>query len=40
MRAIKRALDPNDILGRGKIFEPFNVWDHAPADVKLPWESR
>ncbi len=40
MLAIKRTLDPKNILGRGKIFEPFNVWDHTPADVKLPWDKR
>ncbi len=38
MLAIKRALDPKNILGRGKIFEPFNVWDYTPIQIKLPWE--
>lgn len=38
MRAVKAALDPNDVLGRGKIFEPFNVWEHEPVAVRLPWE--
>ena len=38
MRAVKRALDPRDILGRGKMFEPFNIWDCAPVAVKLPWD--
>ncbi len=40
MRAIKRALDPADILGRGKIFFPFNVWEHEPVDVALPWDKK
>lgn len=40
MRAVKKALDPNDILGRGKIFTPFNVWDCVPADVTLPWDRK
>lgn len=40
MRAVKKALDPNDILGRGKIFFPFNVWDYAPVEVSLPWDKK
>ena len=40
MRAVKRALDPQDILGRGKIFTPFNVWDCVPVDVVLPWDKK
>lgn len=39
MRAVKQALDPKNILGRGKIFEPFNVWEHKPVAVKMPWEA-
>lgn len=38
MRAVKRALDPNNILGRGKMFEPFNIWDCEPVQVVLPWD--
>ena len=38
MRAVKNALDPKNILGRGKIFEPFNIWDYEPVPVHLPWE--
>lgn len=40
MRAVKQALDPGNILGRGKIFEPFDVWNYKPVEVKLPWEHR
>lgn len=40
MLAVKRALDPNGILGRGKIFTPFNVWDRVPEDVALPWDKK
>jgi glycolate oxidase len=40
MRAVKRALDPQGILNPGKIFEPFEVWDHEPVDVRLPWDHR
>lgn len=40
MLAVKKALDPNDILGRGKIFRPFNVWDCEPVSVTLPWDKK
>ena len=40
MRSVKEALDPKGILNPGKIFEPFEVWDHQPMDVCLPWDHR
>lgn len=40
MRAIKNALDPKGILGKGKMFEPFNIWDYTPVDVRLPWDKK
>ena len=38
MLAIKRALDPKNILGRGQIFEVTNVWEHTPIKVTMPWD--
>ena len=38
MRAVKNALDPQGILNPGKIFEPFEIWEHEPVDVRLPWD--
>jgi len=40
MRAIKKALDPNDILGRGKIFAPHDIWNDEPVSVVLPWDKK
>jgi len=40
MRAIKKALDPNDILGRGKIFVPHDIWNDEPVSVVLPWDKK
>lgn len=38
MLAVKHALDPNNILAPGQIFEPLNVWEHRPIKVTLGWD--
>lgn len=40
MLAIKKALDPNNILNPGKIFTPFQPWEHPPLDITMPWEDK
>ena len=38
MKAIKSALDPNQILNPDKIWSSFRVWDHPKSSRHLPWE--
>ncbi len=38
MRAIKKALDPRNILHPGQIFDPVSVWQFPHVKVKLPWD--
>ena len=38
MHAICERPRPNGILNPGKIFHPFEVWDHQTVDKKMPWD--
>lgn len=39
-RAVKRALDPNNILNPHKLFEKIQVADFEPVRVKMPWDHK
>ncbi len=40
MKAIKKALDPNNILNPDKMFKPTRVWKYPKANVTFPWDHK
>lgn len=38
MQAIKKALDPNNILNPDKMFTQTEVWDYPRENVRMPWD--
>ncbi|MGA1204909.1 MAG: FAD-binding oxidoreductase [Opitutales bacterium] len=38
MKAIKKALDPNDILNPGKLWNRSKPWKFPREDVRMPWD--
>lgn len=40
MKKVKALFDPNNILNPGKMFEPFEVWEHPREEVQMPWDHK
>jgi len=38
MQSVKAALDPNNILNPGKIWDVSEPWTFPREDVRLPWD--
>ncbi len=38
MQSIKEALDPNNILNPGKLWDPCEPWNFPREDVRMPWD--
>jgi glycolate oxidase len=38
MKAVKQALDPNNILNPGKFWTPCEPWTFKREDVRMPWD--
>jgi glycolate oxidase len=38
MKAVKQALDPNDILNPGKLWEESEPWTFPRESIKMPWD--
>ena len=40
MQAVKKALDPRDILNPGKMFKEVRIWKYPKVKIHLPWDHK